>query len=123
MPVTQRVDIPFGTFIAHGAQRKTSIRTSMYDYKLQRNPNTSTIERMPKQSRSSIIDCNVDSERPKRVDGNLEMQRMLLQDLARRENAAKGFGPQNVPFTPVLEEDVDRLKKDTVQALRPLWGR
>lgn len=52
--------------------------------------------------------------------GVLELQAMLLLDLARRENQIQGFS--NAAFSSQIS-DLERYRVDTAEALQKVWDR
>jgi hypothetical protein len=60
--------------------------------------------------------CNNVSE----MRGVLELQAMLLSDLARRENEMKGFSKTKHSLH---GQDLERFKVDTAEALDKLWSK
>jgi hypothetical protein len=51
----------------------------------------------------------------------LEEQKMLLQSLAMKENAATDFGDRDVKHS--VYADLERIKKDTCIMLQDIWNR
>jgi hypothetical protein len=55
------------------------------------------------------------------AEGTLEMQRMVLQKLAKRENQAKGFQSETMS-TEASTISLEELRRKTTQALHTIWG-
>lgn len=54
------------------------------------------------------------------IRGVLELQAMLLSDLARRENQMKGFCRNQVSSH---DQDLESLRVDTSEALQKMWSK
>ena len=70
---------------------------------------------------------------PHQIEGSLDTQKQLLQQLARKENAAKGLDSEWVGQSKsyqrgmkaeceIAEAQLLQKKKDTVEALHKIWN-
>jgi hypothetical protein len=124
MPIDWKASIPFKTFIAHKENRHKHPASSS-DGKMRR------VIVQPQLNK-------VNKERDHEARGTLEMQALLLQELARQENAAKGLvwqhgrrqkemgmGWARCSPAPSVDAatDIDIWKRDMAQALYSIWGR
>jgi hypothetical protein len=111
MPIDWKASIPFKTFIAHKENRHKHPAASS-------NSKTQPVQ-------PQLIKVNEERDL-REAEGTLEMQALLLQELARQENAAKGLVWQHGKREKELripETDIDIWKRDMAQALYSIWGR
>jgi hypothetical protein len=79
-----------------------------------RNGKVFNVKDNPTLSTTSLSTCS----KPilHEIEGTLEMQKMILQVLARKENVAKGLSSYASPST--SQADLNRLKKETCMMLQ-----
>jgi hypothetical protein len=80
MPIYWKPDVPIGTYIAYKQKHPKSNHA-----RLRRIFNNASIDP------AKLTEHEPERE-PHHVEGTLEMQKLLLQGLARKENTAKGLG-------------------------------
>jgi len=71
----------------------------------------------PLQTGRAVAEIDSDASE---MRGVLELQAMLLSDLARQENAIKGLS--NTTHSSHVH-DLERFKIDTVEALQKIWSK
>jgi len=148
MPVDWKADIPFKTFIArqenlhnrHSAAHANGspIRSNSSMSQVQKRPSA---ENQPTRAQSPTVKENKEDLHD--AEGTLEMQKMLLGKLARRENTVKGLvyhhGKRSMngqrvmglgwessrrfpALDPASEADLEGWKREMAQALYTIWG-
>jgi hypothetical protein len=139
MPIDWKANISFKTFIARRENPGSPIRSNSSTKQVQKRSST---EDQPAIAQSPTVKDNKDLHD---AEGTLEMQKMLLGKLARRENTVKGLvyyhGKRSIngqrvmglgwessrhfpapEADPASEADLEGWKREMAQALYTIWG-
>jgi hypothetical protein len=147
MPIDWKAKVPFKTFIACRDQQAKSGRPNAYTKTVYWNSDKKSVQITPNAKAQSLLPLIVESKvelsrgerEPYEIEGILVMQKMLLQELARRENAVKGLTspelkqgtncqrviePESkvLAKSPTPEADIEGWKKEMAQVLHTIWG-
>jgi hypothetical protein len=126
MPSDRKARIPFKVFIANRENYHNSTHSAVRKggriFNEGSHHATQSVATKPNKENRDLHD----------VEGTLEMQKMLLQKLARRENIEKGY--QDGKYSMDDQEtrraseqypvgvDLERWKREMAQALYTIWG-
>jgi len=130
MLVNWKTSVLFKTFIAYREEHRNSsnsaARTTRSKYS--KHSTESTEKPLHKESHHKIQLGATAVNKKKRDEavGILKMQEKLLQILARRENAVKGFVDEyegrEAEHSPTAEVDLEEWKRKMAQSLHTIWG-
>lgn len=125
MPIDWKADIPFKAFIASRERRHSAAHANGTPIK------RPSAENQPAIAKSPTVED--DEKGLHDAEGTLEMQKMLLGKLARRENSVKGLVLTNSRSNTRMdwevsqhslapETDLEEWKGEMAQALYKIWG-
>jgi hypothetical protein len=132
MPVNWKASVPFKTFIAYTDEYRNSSNSA--DRKTSGSKcSQSSIESAeikPNREDHHIVQSAATTANQKRRDdaiATLELQKMLLQNIAMNENAVKGLvdkdGERDASGnSPTAEVDLEELKREMALVLHTIWG-
>jgi hypothetical protein len=128
MPVSWKASVPFKTFIAYREEYLNSSNSRARKASRCFNSSTESTERPPDKSHQKVQWATAaDKKRRDEAAATLEMQKMLLPNLARGENAMKGLvdedgGREALKDSPAAEVDLGKWKREMALALYSIWG-
>jgi hypothetical protein len=129
MPLDQKAKIPFQAFIAHRENYQNNAHSAVRKggrifNEGSRNATSQSVAIKPNKENRDLHD----------IEGTLEMQKMLLQKLARRENIEKGYQDGKYSMNDQetrressdqcpVELDIEGWKREMAQAPYTIWGK